>query len=193
MNGILLVVVSLPLVAVRVPIDSAHLAIVRDAPDFALRTQSGQTLGMRDARGAVVLVSFIFTTCNGTCPATTHRMSKIQDALKAAGLTDPKQVRLLSITLDPKRDTPSALRDYMRLYDCDSANWDFLTGAPADVEKVIAQWGMWAKPAPDNQIDHPSRTFLVDKRGQVREIYDLAFLKPAWVVEDVKALLHEPK
>ena len=59
------------------------------------------------------------------------------------------------------------------------------------VEKVHAAWGMWAKPAANGQFDHPSRVFLVDGRGRVREIYNLDFFKPSWVLEDVQSLLKE--
>src|SRR5205814_7307927 len=107
------------------------------------------------------------------------------------GLLDPDRVRLVSITLDPARDTPEVLRHYMRLYDADPATWSFLTGPPAQVAKVHAAWDMWAKPAANGQLDHPSRVFLVDRRGRVREIYNLGYLKPDWVVEDVELLLQE--
>ena len=97
----------------------------------------------------------------------------------------------MSITLDPARDTPEVLRGYMRLYDVDKKTWSFLTGPPADVNKVVAAWGMWAKPAANGQLDHPSRVFLVDRRGQIREIYNLDFLRVPWVIEDVELLLKE--
>jgi len=100
-------------------------------------------------------------------------------------------VRLVSITLDPKRDTPEVLRGYMRLYDVDAGSWSFLTGPPETVAKVVAGWGMWARPAANGQLDHPSRVFLVDRGGNIREIYNLDFLRPAWVMEDVELLLKE--
>jgi cytochrome oxidase Cu insertion factor (SCO1/SenC/PrrC family) len=115
----------------------------------------------------------------------------VQEALKERGLLEGGRVRLLSITLDPARDTPDVLRRYMKLYDVDSSSWTFLTGPRQRVEKVIAAWGMWAKPAANGQLDHPSRVFLVDRRGRVREIYNLDFLKAPWVIEDVEALLKE--
>ncbi len=59
--------------------------------------------------------------------------------------------------------------------------------------KVMAAWGMGAKPAKNGQLDHPSRVFLLDARGRVREIYSLEFLKTAWVLEDVRELLNEAK
>ena len=97
----------------------SRLAVIRTAPDFALLTQTGQKLRLSDLKGKILLVSFIFTTCNGTCPATTHRMSQVQQELKTRGLCETDRVRLLSITLDPVRDTPEALTGYMRLYDID--------------------------------------------------------------------------
>src|SRR5262245_15693918 len=83
---------------------TSRLAVIRQAPDFALTTQDSATLRTADLRGQVLLVSFVFTTCNGSCPATTHRMSQVQQELKKRRMA--KDVRLLSITLDPTRDTP---------------------------------------------------------------------------------------
>jgi protein SCO1/2 len=167
----------------------SRLAVLRAAPDFTLTTQDGKTLHLADLRGKVVLVSFVFTTCNGSCPATTHRMSQVAQTLAKDQLAD--KVHLLSITLDPKRDKPAVLRDYMRLYDVDAKHWTFLTGSQKQMDKVLSDWGMWARPGVGGQLDHPSRVFLLDTRGRVREIYNLDFFKPAWVREDVQLLLKE--
>ncbi len=171
--------------------DASRLAVIRTAPLFTLTTQAETPLRSEDLRGQVALVSFVFTTCGGSCPATTHRMSQVARALADQGLLKDGRVRMLSITLDPARDTPEALRNYMKVYDADPAHWTFLTGACDQVARVHAAWGMWAKPAANGQLDHPSRVFLVDSRGRVREIYNLDFFKPAWVVEDVQTVLKE--
>jgi protein SCO1/2 len=171
----------------------SRLAVIQNAPDFTLTDQAGETFSSADLKGKVWLVSFVFTTCNGTCPATTHRMEQIQEALKDKDILKGGKVRLLSITVDPARDTPEVLRGYMKAYDADPASWSFLTGKADDVNKVVADWGMWAKPAANGQLDHPSRIFLVDRKGRVREIYHLGFLKAKWVLEDVELLLKEPE
>jgi protein SCO1/2 len=163
----------------------SRLAVIRTPADFTLTTQDGKPFRLSDLRGQIVLVSFIFTTCNGTCPATTHRMSRVAQALEG------EKVHLVSITLDPKRDTPAVLRDYMRLYDVDAKRWTFLTGSSQEIDKVLADWGMWVRPGAGGQLDHPSRVFLLDRRGRVREIYNLEFFRPAWVREDVKLLLED--
>lgn len=171
--------------------EPSHLAVIQPTPEFTLTTQAGTPLRSADLRGKVLLVSFIFTTCSGSCPATTHRMAQVQQELKARGFLKKDQVRLLSISLDPARDTPQALSNYMKLYDVEAASWSFLTGSVDEVAKVVKDWGMWARPAANGQLDHPSRIYLVDRQGRVREIYNLAFLKPAWATDDIELLLKE--
>jgi protein SCO1/2 len=169
----------------------SRLAVIRAAPDFTLTRQDGKPFQFKDLRGKVVLVSFVFTTCSGSCPATTHRLSQTAQVFKDKGLLQTDRVRFVTITLDPTRDTPEALRKYMKLYDADPAYWSFLTGEKEKVETVHAAWGMWAKPAANSQLDHPSRVFLLDSRGRIREIYNLDYLKPDWVLADVQLLLQE--
>lgn len=169
--------------------ESSRLAVIRTPADFTLTMQDGKPFRLSSLHGKVVLVSFVFTTCNGTCPATTHRMVLAAETLARAGLSD--KVHLLSITLDPARDKPAVLRDYIRLYDIDAKHWTFLTGSQKQIHKVLSDWGMWVRPAANGQLDHPSRLFLLDRRGRLREIYDLQFFRPPWVREDVQLLLKE--
>ncbi len=169
--------------------NDSRLATIRTPQDFTLTTQDDKPFRLSSLHDRVVLVSFVFTTCNGTCPATTHRMVLAMEALAKAGLME--KVHLLSITLDPARDKPATLRDYMRLYDIDAKHWTFLTGSQEQIDKVLSDWGMWVRPAANGQLDHPSRVFLLDGRGRLREIYDLQFFRPRWVREDVQLLLKE--
>lgn len=170
--------------------DPSRLADVGPMPGFTLTTQDGKTVRSTDLRGKVVVVSFIFTTCTGTCPATTLRMGLLARKLDKQGLFKGGHVQLISITLDPARDTPAVLRRYAELHDANPAHWSFLTGPPERVAKVLAAWSMTPRPTPAG-LDHPSRVYLVDARGRIREIYSLEFFRPAWVVEDVQALLKE--
>jgi protein SCO1/2 len=172
---------------------SSRLAVIQRAPDFTLTTQDDKPLALADFKGKVVLVSFVFTTCNGTCPATTSRMVQVQQELVRRGHAKKDTVRLVSITVDPTRDTPDVLKSYMKRFGAESPSWTMLTGSADDVAKVCDAWGIWTKPAAGGQLDHPSRIFLVDQEGRIREIYDLGFLKPAWVLEDIELLLNESK
>src|SRR5689334_23140834 len=90
------------------------LSDIGPAPAVELTDSSGRPFALKDLRGKVVLVSFIYTTCSGTCPGTTHTMYRVQQTLKDAGLLG-KEVELVSISLDPKRDTPDVLAQYARV------------------------------------------------------------------------------
>jgi protein SCO1/2 len=170
--------------------DAGRLAVIRPAPQVELVDADGKALSLGNYRGKVVLVSFLFTTCNGSCPATTHRLAKVQEELnRHPDLKD--RVQILSITLDPQRDTPEMLRRYRSLYELDARTWSFATGSIAQVRKTLAAWDMWARPGANGQLDHPSRVYLLDPRQRIREIYNLDYLRVAWVIEDVELLLRE--
>jgi protein SCO1/2 len=167
------------------------LADIGPAPTVSLTDAAGRPFSTDSLRGKAVLVSFIYTTCNGSCPATTGNLYRIQQTLREAGLWGSR-VEFVSITLDPARDTPEVLAQYAKVFGADPAAWHFLTGSPDRVTKVIAAWDMWARIGPSGVLDHPSRVFLVDPRGRQREIYNLDLLTPKTVLEDVKSVLAEP-
>ena len=169
---------------------ASRLAVIRPAPDFKLIDANEKPITLHEFRGKAILVGFFFTTCNGTCPATTARLAKVQEELaKHPKLKD--RVQIVSVSIDPERDTPEKLRGYMRLYDVDNRNWSFVTGPAGDVRRTLEAWGMWAKPAANGQLDHPSRVYLVDPEGRMREIYNLEFLRVPWVIEDIQTILPE--
>ena len=166
------------------------LADIGPAPRTVLVDSSGKPFDLASLEGKVVLVSFVYTTCTGVCPGTTQAMGRVKRALDEAGLWG-NSVAFVSITLDPKHDTADVLHSYAKLFRADDPAWHFLTGPPADVASVIAGWGMWVKAGPTGALDHPSRVFLLDRRGHRREIYNLEFLTPRAVLQDVRGLLGE--
>jgi protein SCO1/2 len=169
---------------------SSSLADIGPAPQTVLVDSAGKRFDVATLRGKIVLVSFVYTTCNGVCPATTRTLSRIQKRLQAAKLWGTS-VAFVSITLDPDRDTPEVLGRYAQRFGADPSAWHFLTGPSRQVERVITAWGMWVKRASTGVLDHPSRIFLIDSRARQREIYNLEFLKPDSVIEDVRGLLRE--
>lgn len=169
-----------------------RLADIGPAPIVSLTDQHGRPFALADLRNKAVLVSFIFTTCNGTCPATTRQLFRIQEELKRSRLFGDR-VAFVSITLDPERDSPEVLLRYARTFGCDPDHWYFLTGTADRIDAVLRAWDMWAKRDAQGVLDHPSRTFLLDTRGHVREIYNLDLLAPRTVLEDVRSLLDEPQ
>ena len=166
----------------------SRLADIGPAPRTVLVDSRRKPFDLAKLRGKVVLVSFVYTTCNGVCPMTTQALRQVQKKLEDAKLWG-KSVELVSITLDPTRDTAEVLRDYAKASGTDLPAWHFLTGTPAVVNKVITDWDMWVKSDAKGVLDHPSRIFLIDGHGREREIYNLEFLTPETVLEDVRDLL----
>lgn len=169
---------------------SGPLADIGPAPEVELIDAQGRPFRMADLRGRAVLVSFIYTTCNGTCPLTTAGLDRIRSTLKARQLWGDR-VAFVSITLDPERDTPEVLRRYASFYRAEPSRWRFLTGPPERVRGVLKAWDMWAKVGPSGVIDHPSRVFLIDPAGRQREIYSLETLDAESVADDVASVLGE--
>jgi protein SCO1/2 len=167
---------------------SSPLADIGPAPRTALVDSAGKPFDLSSLKGKVVVVSFVYTTCTGVCPATTQAMVGVRNALKGAKLWGTS-VEFVSITLDPGRDTAEVLRQYARLFRAEDPAWHLLTGPPQEVHAVIHDWGMWVKALPNGALDHPSRVFLLDRRGREREIYSLEFLSPQAVLQDVRGLL----
>ena len=166
----------------------SSLADIGPAPAVDLVDAEGHPFSLGSLKGRAVLVSFIYTTCNGSCPMTTARLDRARRSLQEEGLWG-RSVAFVSITLDPARDTPEVLTRYARAYRADPKSWHFLTGPPDRVAKVIADWDMWARLGPSGVLDHPSRIFLVDPSGRRREIYNLETLTPGAVVQDVRTVL----
>src|SRR5262249_10151555 len=103
-----------------------RLAAIGDAPHTRLVDSNGRPFDLAKLRGKVVLVSFVFTTCSGVCPATTQTLVRVQRTLQEAKLWRTS-VEFVSITLDPKRDTPEVLSRYGQLFGADLAAWHYLT------------------------------------------------------------------
>ncbi len=166
------------------------LADIGPAPEVRLTDSEGKPFDLAKLHGKAVIVSFIFTSCNGTCPLTTAALAKVRDRLETEGLWG-KDVEFVSISLDPANDTPGALKLYASIYHARPETWHFLTGPVEEVDRVVKSWGMWARRTELGVLDHPSRIFLVDPRGHEREIYNLETLSAEVVLADIRGVLSE--
>jgi protein SCO1/2 len=149
------------------PPAAAELPVWYDAPAFALTDQDGQPFASERLKGQVWVGAFIFTRCAAACPKMTKQMSRLQAAVPAA------DVRLVSFTVDPERDTPADLKQYARLAGADESRWHFLTGSKQAILDVAAGLKVTAIPAQGGEpIGHEERFLLVDRQGRVRGAYD---------------------
>lgn len=163
------------------PGDAEELPVLWEAPDFALADQSGDTLRTEELRGTAWVTHFFFTSCEGVCPATTARMRTLRDSLAADDRLG-EEVRLVSISVDPARDTPPALRSYAeRFGGSPPSEWAFLTGSSPEAIRRLLQDGFKVtagRPPADAdttasyQVNHSPRLELVDPDGRVRATYD---------------------
>jgi protein SCO1/2 len=143
----------------------SELATERDpAPDFELVDQDGAKLRLADLRGKLVLLDFIFTSCPGPCPILTSAHVTLQRSLPPELRA---RMRFVSISLDPARDNPMALRAYAQERGADLTGWSFLTGDPEAVARVVQAYGVGTLRRPDGQLDHLVATFLIDAEGRI--------------------------
>jgi len=140
-------------------------------PAFELTNQDGQPFGSTQLLGKIWIADFIYTTCPGPCPMISSRMSELQKPLEK---TD---VRLVSFTVDPTRDTPQVLRGYAEKLQAEPGRWDFLTGPQSTIYdlsrngfKLAISDGSEEKGLPV----HSTRLILVDRHGEIRGYYDAA-------------------
>jgi protein SCO1 len=111
-------------------------APIMSAPNFMLTDQLGRPVSDADLRGKVVVADFIYTTCTDICPALTAQMASLRTRLEQEGLLGDEVV-LLSVSVDPARDTPAVLKTYSEPFAADPANWLFLTGDEAAIRAVV--------------------------------------------------------
>jgi protein SCO1 len=166
------------------------LSIIARAPAFTLRDPAGRPVRLADYQGRVVLLAFVFTTCPGVCPLISKQMAALQDGLKREGLFG-KKANLLSVTVDPETDTAAVLTEYAKTYGADPAGWRFLRENPEKTKPVLQAYDEWTKLLPKGELDHPARVYLIDQKGNIREIYSLAFFNEKQALIDMKKLIAE--
>ena len=132
---------------------------------FALTAQDGSTVTQAALQGHPTLVFFGYTHCPDVCPTTLASISAIMKALGPAKGGDAP--RVLFVTVDPQRDTPAVLRDYLDSFDPRITG---LTGTPEAVGAIERGYKVYAKAVPDHDgtytMDHTAMTYLMDKRGR---------------------------
>jgi protein SCO1/2 len=159
--GLAVVLASILFVAGRS--SSVGPAIAAVGGPFQLVDQDGKTVSDADMKGRPFLVFFGYTHCPDVCPTTLFEMSQM---LRALG-PDAGRIGALFITVDPERDTPAVLKDYLASFD---PHLRGLTGDPAAVDAALKAYRVYAKKVPlkdsDYTMDHTAVVYLMDKNGR---------------------------
>jgi protein SCO1/2 len=151
------------------------------ADRLSLKDASGRRYTLSARRGRYVLVTFLYTHCPDVCPLIASNLNTV---LRASG---PKaNVDVLAVSVDPKGDTPRAVRAYTKRKHLDP-RFHYLIGSRRELERVWAAWHVTAQDKSLGVVNHIVYTALVDPRGRERLIYD-AQVTAQQVLHDLRVL-----
>jgi protein SCO1/2 len=164
----------------------------RSLVDFALTDSGGHPVTRADLDGKILVVDFLFTSCSTTCPAVNTQMAQIQQLT-----TNQSDVKLVSITVDPRDDTPDVLEKYGQRFGAETNRWVFLTGQKAVLYGLIGQ-SFLGQDLNDpfafmpGNFSHPERIAVMDSQGHLRGYFDGLNQNAAGaVVDEVEKLRSE--
>jgi protein SCO1/2 len=163
-------------------------------PDFSFRNQNGKTVRLAQWHGKVVLLTFIYTRC--PLPNFCVRMSRNFAEMDKELAKNPKlyaQTHLLSVSFDPKYDTPAVLRSYGGAYTGQFtketfAHWDFAAPTAEELPKVMEFFDVGATPEKDKTITHSLSTVVIGPDGKVFKWFPGNEWTPEEVLDDVRKL-----
>jgi protein SCO1/2 len=147
------------------------------APDFALRDQDGEPVTMDEYRGRAVAVTFVYSTCEDTCPAL---VDQVRGALDDTGLDVP----LLAVSVDPANDTPDRARRFLAERRM-TGRARFLLGSERELAPVWKGYGVQPQ---RGELDHSATVVLVDAEGRQRVGFPHDQLTPEALAHDLRRL-----
>jgi protein SCO1/2 len=165
---------------------SARLREGDMVPPFTLTNQNGDPVMLGTFRGQPFVLTFIFTRCPVPtfCPRISNNFSELQEAIKSDAGGAAKG-RLLSITLDPKFDTPEILKSYAQEQKADPQIWTFATGDIAEIDKLTQSFAVFVQPE-GGTISHGLATALIAPDGHVVKIWRGNAWKPSEVLDELR-------
>lgn len=137
---------------------------------FQLTDQNGKAVTDKNLKGKPTLIFFGYTHCPDICPTSLFELSEV---LRAMG-KDADKVNAVFISVDPERDTPATMKDYLSSFD---PHLEGLSGDPAETAKVITSYRVYAKKIPtkdgDYTMDHTALIYLMDRDGRFVSPFNL--------------------
>ncbi len=165
----------------------------KDAPDFTLEDAEGQTVSLGDLKGKVLVLHFIYTSCPDVCPLHAERIADIQAMINQTPMRE--QVRFLTVTTDPARDTPEVMLEFGSVHGLDRTNWTFLTtkrDQPEDATRQLAErFGHKFMKTDDGYQAHGVVTHIIDRDGRWRANFHGLEFEPTNLVMLVNALVND--
>lgn len=158
-------------------------------PSVELTNQDGKKIYINNFRGKVLALTFIYTRCPlpDFCIRMTNYFSRVQKMLSTDKSLDGKW-HLLSISFDPKVDSPRVLRNYGKSYNADFTSWDFLTADKATISTLTDGFGLSVADDEGGLLQHTLRTAILDRDGKIVKIIKGNEWTPDEVVGEIKKL-----
>jgi protein SCO1/2 len=156
----------------------------KTAPPISLHDARGEPVTLAGQRGRYALVTFIYTHCPDVCPLITQNLNA---ALRSLTPGQRRRVRVLAVSVDPKGDTPAAVRAYERRMSL-VPQFRYLIGSRSALRRVWKAWNVLAVSTKPDVVDHVAYTALVDPSGKERVLYDSS-VKARQVLHDLRVLL----
>jgi protein SCO1/2 len=151
------------------------------APTFSLRDQDQKQASLSDYRGQVVVVTFLYSHCQDTCPVTAQQ---IRGAFDQMG----HDVPALAVSVDPANDTPDSARQFLTKQHV-LGRIRFLLGSPAQLAPI---WKGYFVDPEGGRFEHTAFVYLVDRRGQLRVGFPASQLTPEALAHDINLLSAQP-
>lgn len=146
---------------------SEPLPVLGSVSGFQLTDSNGKAYEADQLAGKVTIADFFFTSCKGICPVLTQQMSSLQKRFEGS-----PEFHLVSITVDPKNDTPETLAAYANENSLKLKNWDLLTGSREDIRGLL--FDQLKIGLPDDPLTHSDRLVLLDPDLNIRGYYSLS-------------------
>ena len=155
---------------------------------FTLEDAEGPLWSLQEQEGKVVVLAFIFTRCDNTCPVTNQNVKMVKDTLSEE---EASKVSFVSVTVDWKHDSPSVLRNYTADFGYD---WPHLTGSKDALDPVYENYGVFPYNEEDDSdegytVAHPSPTYIIDTDGKSRVVWSDYDFPVDLFVDDLRTVL----
>jgi protein SCO1/2 len=155
-------------------------------PNLTLIDQNARQVNLTSLKGNYTLINFIYTSCAGTCPMLTSKMAVAEKQLT---YELGRNVRLISVTLDPEHDDSARLLKYANEHGANGADWIFLTGTPSEIDSYLAIFKIKRTREADGSLDHVTTSFLLGPDGRQIRQYDGISVNPGTMANDVHRAL----
>lgn len=141
------------------------------AKGFTLTDHDGQPRTLADFKGKVVAMFFGYTQCPDVCPTTMSEMVAVKQALNAGGRADGDKLQVLFVTVDPERDTPAIMKNYMEAFDPSFVA--LYAGSPEQLTALAKDYKVYYKKVEGKTpgsytMDHSAGLYLYDPQGRLR-------------------------